>query len=586
MPALKLGAMSVLEAEQVLLDMLKKKAELERRIPEVASFINANRPINQLPVEILVTIFDLVHGGLPYMMCIISSPLPPGPKLWWLVHVVPEIRADVLKFVLSKSGNCPVDVILEGLEDAKTPTETLLDHSSRIATLHIQDVSRTQADILSKLVHQHMPTLTELRIWLDPWKTNLIGEVVSEAEVFMLDIHTNSHPKLSTLSLRAVGLDGLDNGAVPCLTELELRDIITPDCAINDFMRFLQSCPALKSLTLVRFRPHEPEFDVLSDPNDFEALPIVTFTSTLRALFVEDLDVYAARLLTAFSVPVSTHVTVIKLVDLVDSDELRTAAEVLNQPFYSCLPADRSKLPIFQRICRAYISQDSVDRSLYFVASADEHTGRVSIGVKDSSKSSSPRRNLPLEVATLLAQSPLTDLCIDHLRDIGPPREQDRWSRALEPLTEIRKLAVFASDRHGQRVALNVQNSLAPVMNARAADGTPLCPHLEELALSYVPSSENELQFPKALDSALRERETALGHGIKLLYIELVAPSPYNSLEGGRISRRTQEVIENNIRAVLSDRADAVQCSYDRRDQELEQESAVLGLQFNMYGEI
>ena len=240
MPALKLGAMSVLEAEQVLLDMLKKKAELERRIPEVASFINANRPINRLPVEILVTIFDLVHSGLPYMLCIARENFPreppwypmiavcrlwrdivsSTPKLWWLVHVVPEISAEVLKSVLCKSGNCPIDVIMEGIEDDDSPTETMMDHSSRIATLHIQDVDRTQADALLGLVHQHMPTLTELRIWLDPWTTDLDGEGESEAEVFMLDIQANNHPKLSTLSLRGVGLDCLDDGSVPFLTEL------------------------------------------------------------------------------------------------------------------------------------------------------------------------------------------------------------------------------------------------------------------------------------------------------------------------------------------------------------------------------
>ena len=580
----------MLEAEQVLLDMLKKKAELERRIPEVASFINANRPINRLPVEILVTIFDLVHSGLPYMLCIARENFPreppwypmiavcrlwrdivsSTPKLWWLVHVVPEISAEVLKSVLCKSGNCPIDVIMEGLEDDDSPTETLMDHSSRIATLHIQDVDRTQADALLGLVHQHMPTLTELRIWLDPWTTDLDGEGESEAEVFMLDIQANNHPKLSTLSLRGVGLDCLDNGSVPFLTELELRDIITPDCAIADFMRFLQSCPALESLTLVRFRPHEPEFDVFSDPSDLEALPLVTFTSMLHALVIEDIDVYAARLLTAFSVPMSTHVTIIKLVDLDDSDELRTAGEVLNQPFYSCLPADRSRLPIFERICRAYISQHRVDRPLYFTATADEHAGRVSIGVKDMNDSGGLRRNLPLEVATLLAQSPLTDLCVDHLRDVGPPiGGQDGWIRALEQLTELRKLAVFASDRQG--LALDVQNSLAPAMNARAADGTPLCPHLEEVALSYIPSSEDDLQFPKVLNIALRGRETALGHRLKSLYIKLVVPYNLPGLGGNAAySRGTQEHVENKVRAIIADRADVVQCSYKRRDRELE----------------
>ncbi len=275
----------------------------------------------------------------------------------------------------------------------------------------------------------------KLQIWFDP--EDEADE--DEDEAFMFELKPDHLPRLSELSLRGVGLQGplpWNTDWPILLTRLELRDSTSPDCNIAELMFLLQKCHNLEDLTLVKFRPWDPDFDVFTDPTTLDELPIVEFTPKLQRLVVEDLVAYTARLLSGFSVPVSTNVFVIKLVD--DLPAQRTFGELSEALFSSCLPTDRSGFPILQQLDRVHV----LDCWVYAVARAGQTT--FAIGVKDPPRVRASC-GLLRGLRSFQQDSPLVELCIDEFCERVCDGEGES---ALHPFPQLKKLAVFVHGDH------------------------------------------------------------------------------------------------------------------------------------------
>ncbi|KAI0750375.1 hypothetical protein C8Q74DRAFT_1373976 [Fomes fomentarius] len=506
-------------AEMDLDEMLKQRKDLDRRILAKARVVNSFRPINRLPVELLVKTFCLVHDrpDYNYILDHRTQPIeydPPWypmvavchhwrmivlgtPMLWWLVH--PQTTFGEFTTVLSRSGNRSIDVILEKINKIELLTDALVPHLSRITTLHIRDTNNDEADEFLDFVHKAFPALYKLQMWFDPEdevdkEDEEAEEDDDESEVFMFELKPNHLPRLSELSLRGVGLQGplpWDTDWPLLLTRLELRDSTSPDCNIAEFMFLLQKCQNLEDLTLVRFRPWDQDFDVFADPATLDELPLVEFTPKLQRLVVEDLEAYTARLLSGFSVPVSTNVFIIKLV--VHPHAQRTFGELCKVLFSSCLPTDRSGFPILQQLDRVHVHQSS--SSVYAVARAGQTT--FAIGVKDP---------------------PCAGASCGLLRGLRSFLQDSPWWIFLK------KLSVFVYGDHyaarGERD--RILNALKIAYGGGGGDTatTLLCPNLEELHLNVPPTKK--MDAINALRKALVARQSqSAAKRLKSLYVEL-----------------------------------------------------------------
>ncbi|KAI0704659.1 hypothetical protein C8Q76DRAFT_801572 [Earliella scabrosa] len=577
------GFVSVMDAWKALSNMTKQKNELEQRILHTASFINAHTLINRLPTEILVEIFFLTHPrcspqlyidtesssntrDLPWYpmvaVCRYWRSIVHGtPRLWWLVHVTNTTTLDAVEHTLSMSGTQSVDVIIEDCDDIKDFMDELLRRRPRINLLHVQNVPCHQGEYIETFVHKPLPALRTLQLWFDPtlFEFDVEDDRFANAQVF--DQGQYHLPQLSKLSLRGVGLQGPLPGlgdSVPSLTRLELRDSISPDCNIFEFMEFLKLFPELESLTLARFRPWDDGFDdMLVDLDSLGPLPIVTFTPKLQRLHLEDIDLCVARMLSGFAVPVSTTVTIVKLVSPNDAMEPRTLHQILAQPLDSCLPTNKTGLPIVGQITGARIAWFKT--SVQFVAATGKAT--ISIGMKNALLAARDAdQDIPHAVTRLLAQSPLVNLCIDGLGRSKFSIEQ--WSLVFKQLPRLRTLAVFTNHR-----ANRSRNNVKAFLDALALtqpDGTPLCPNLEELYINN-PSLENDAVFASVLKARLQRRSARL----RSLYYEL-DPAPVSNQR----SPPSLEFVHaaEAIRATLEGCAEVVHCSYERCERLLEDE--------------
>lgn len=458
-------------------------------------------------------------------------------------------RVRRLKTILSRSGNQPIEVVLDKLKDVDLFTDALNTHLSRISTLLIRDTVRDEAQAVSRLVHKTFPTLRRLHVWFDPQSRR------GHSELFLLKSKVERLPQLVELSLRGVGLQGLlDCGSSirSSLSRLELRDSTSPGCHIRDLMWFLQRCSSLESLTLARYRPYDPDFHVLADLTTINPLPVVEFTPKLRQLVVEDLDVYTARLLSAFSVPVSTNVTVIKLISPDDVDEVRFS-NLVDESFDTCLPPDRSRLPILNHLVRARISQSG--SSIYAVAHSGEST--FSIGVK--SLTVLPiSHDLLFGLGSFLDQSPVVELCIDGIRNLSHSGFED-WCTVLEQVSQLKKLTVFVDTRPSTTgMDVDMLGGLWDALSVEVDDDdTPICPDLQELSLNGLGDDGGGVSTLR--DALLARAGDKSSKQLKSLYVEL---GEAKTLITPSRSPEDLQAIEEAARIALRPCADVVQCSH------------------------
>ncbi len=337
---------------------------------------------------------------------------------------------------------------------------------------------------------------------------------------------------------------------------------------MHDLMWFLQQCSSLESLTLARFRPFDPDFHVLADLTTINPLPVVEFTPKLRQLVVEDLDVYTARLLSAFSVPVPTNVTVIKLISPDDIDEV-WFSNLVDESFDTCLPPDRSRLPILNHLVRARISQSG--SSIYAVAHSGEST--FSIGVK--SLTVLPiSHDLLFGLGSFLDQSPVVELCIDGIRNLSHSGFED-WCTVLEQVSRLKKLTVFV-DTRPSTTGMDMLDGLWDALSVEVDDDdTPICPDLEELLTNGLDEDGWRLRKIIALkasfdlglsggvstlrDALLARAGDKSSKQLKSLYVELCEAK---TLITPSRSPEDLQALEEAARIALQPCADVVQCSH------------------------
>ncbi len=577
---------SVADTENALSNMLRQWSGLDQRMSETSRLVNASRPVNRLPVELLVTIFRYIHGDPPkhrYDVCFTGymkrkAPWYPmlavcrywytivcaTPMLWRLVRIFPETKTELMELVLSRSKELPIEVDIYFPPKVAPFTQVLLRHCSRMSSFHAQDVSRSQASHIYHLVRQPMPILRTLSMWFDPVLASQTADdddianlgIVQEKEVFVLKLSVESYPELRELSLRGVGLRGLlpsgvYGGSPPNLTHIELRDSTSPYCTIVEFVRFLGDCRRLQFLTIVRFRPSDEGFNTQVDINALDSLPVVALAPTLRRLVLEDIDMYIARLLSGLTVPASTDIRLTKLINMHDGEELRFPEDLVEEGFLTVLPEDKSGLPLFTRLTSvylclsvhaAYLLTHAGDRTMAIAIEGDpESVSELHPNFQDDMEEIAAANDSIIEL-TIMADSDLKAWSTD-LRTILPS------------LPRLKTLSVFSICPPPGARAASLEERLMDALGEPSVSDA--CAALEELNLNCVRPRKDRALIKKL--KALLRRRNSQGMRLRHLRIEL----------GGRghnenLSDEEQKAREARFLVTLGPLVDVVECAHDR----------------------
>ncbi|KAI0708716.1 hypothetical protein C8T65DRAFT_649815 [Cerioporus squamosus] len=572
---------AISDAEQALAQ------NLDKRITETSTMINASRPVNRLPTELLITIFRYVHGSPPknqysavfvgyrqrhlpwYPMIAVCrhwhSIVCATPMLWWLVRVLPETRMEHVELVLSRSKELPIEVDIYFPHNVAPYMEVLLRHRPRLASFHVQDLRRSQASHVDKFIQHPMPGLHTLNMWLNPVLDPMDDDdddedetpaVVEEEEEFMLQLSLDSYPELRELSLRGVGLQGpLPRGpyglSPPRLTHIELRDSISPHCNIVEFVRFLGDCHHLQTITLVRFRPFEEDFDTLVDLDTLDPLPVVALAPTLRRLVVEDIDKYVARLLSGLTVPASTDVRLTKLINMRDGDELRFVSDLVKEGFLTVLPEDKSGLPLFNRLTSVYLCLSV--HVAYLLAHAGERTMALAIEA-DPESVSTVLPNFTDDMEELAAANDsITELTLMNDGDLKI------WSsdlrRMLSCLPKLKTLSAFSVLPPSYEARPSLEINLVEAIGE--PDISDACAALEELNFNCVKPSNDEAVIANM--EALLLRRNSQGMRLRHLRIELAGRGHTVNLSDEERTAREARYLES-----LRPLVDVVECAHDK----------------------
>ncbi|KAI0704657.1 hypothetical protein C8Q76DRAFT_787379 [Earliella scabrosa] len=385
----------------------------------------------------------------------------------------------------------------------------------------------------------------------------------SSGDSAMKIVHTISTETAgdSTQDPRGIGfLASVDTGSIDpllppvgisSLVRLTLRQARTASISLHDFVAFMRGCSRLEDIPLSFFRPNQPGILDALPPDSLSLLQPVHLPSTLRTLIIEELDVFAARLLCALRIPSTANVTVATLLDPRQMGEVRDADELSLIPIHSCLPPDNSGFSILPRITRLRIKTEY--DSCTVVGRAGEH--RFCLATLADFPEPGPIAPDPTDtLITVFRSSPLTELRLINLdaRQVAV----DNWIAALRQFLRLHRLTAtmnwWSFPNHSR---LTILRALRTPM----VDGSMLCPQLAVLDLN----SPEPLKDRRAIEEMVRCLRTRKikGFGIRTVSVGLGETAISDSDDEAGHTRKDFPPMENRqetYRAALRPYADEV----------------------------
>ena len=465
-------------------------SDLRMQLLSVSALLNSRRPINGLPPEILLIIFQNVRDlspasehdlrpSAPRWYCILGvcrywrTLALNTPVLWTTLSVGPSVLPSTFNFLLDNSRQLPICVELLGSTLNTANLNQLAGNMARLKQLSLRKLSYkwSHLRVLSKFIEARtFPSLESFCVSFDTH---------DREESLTLSISPMRYPGLQTLALDGVDFAG-SLTPIPTLVTLSLCNLFSSSITKDHLMEFLRGCSRLEELSLSCFRPRDAGLASDRPLQDLPALPPVHFPPSFRVLIIEDIDTFVGRLLTAFHLPPTADVNLGKVVNADDIDEFRAVGVLWRSPMHSCLPPDTSGLPLLKRADRLRI--DTMSDHSELVAMAGQRMFSLVMANPDLTGRLDGYQLNPDPTATLITcfcDSPLTEL---RLLNVGHRRvSTGTWARALRPFVNLHTLIVLVS---WASIPNGCSRRLLRALGAALDDGTMLCPQLSVLAVS------------------------------------------------------------------------------------------------------
>ena len=504
--------LSVESLETTISDLNHQIDHLRTRLLSASALLNYQRPINRLPPEVLLTIFQKVQdlctesgyhsrsdprwyrvlGVCRYWHALAST----APLLWTSLSVGYNILPSTFKFFLDCSRQLPISVELSEPKLIAGNLNQLASSTDRLKALSLRRLSyetpKTRALANFLCAPPKFPALETLHVRFRTLRRSSSGDTRA---AFTTSFSAERFPRLHNLTLESIDLAN-SLMPLPLLISISLSDVPSASVKMLGFIEFLRSCVQLERLTLSCFRPREHGLAVDTLLQHLPPLPTVHFPSSFQTLILEDIDTFAARLLSAFSIPPSADVNIGKVVDPDDVDETRAEADLTRSPMHTCLPPETSGLPVLKLVDRLRIH--TMNHCAELIAMAGQRI--FSIVALNPIRPGFAPDPIPTLVVTF-RDCPLTELRLIGLgyRSITATG----WMVALQFFTRLHTLVALVS---WESLPNRCLHNLLQALGSALGDGTMVAPQLSVLVVSC-PEPLRDEDSLKDITHCLRARE-------------------------------------------------------------------------------
>ncbi|KAI0643456.1 hypothetical protein C8Q79DRAFT_181126 [Trametes meyenii] len=464
-------------------------------------------PVNTLPVELLVEIFQWVQRPSPpwdmWQMLFFNLPrwhqvLPAVcshwrnvaygcPALWSNIEAgLERCGLPLLKAFLARSSPLPLDVRLDLPHDASPYLEALRPHIARFRSFIIDRVLPENGELLRSLFDAPMPLLENITIYCSQDDLNGLEEVENTSqddmdiydEVFQLPVDPRRFPRLTSLSMTTCGLKP-GSIALPNVRRLNLEDCAWMALRMSDFLVFVAACDRLEELRLSRYR------DMLGHA---QPLTPIMLPATMRKLTIEDSPPFIQRILRSIKVVPTTNLDIKIVIDPRDPVEFRPLEEMLHDQLSIVFPEDKLHLDILRRVDTIRIDL-SVRRyhECRLVGRAGDQTITITAAMRGEDVWQTPTPDITRDLVDLFRFAHLVELTITGFAERSFSKEG--WMAALGCFPFLQRLAFVG---HISYPAIDPRKDFLLALGTPQDNGSERCPVLQHLALnSQDPERDN-----------------------------------------------------------------------------------------------
>ncbi|RPD52398.1 hypothetical protein L227DRAFT_617846 [Lentinus tigrinus ALCF2SS1-6] len=432
---------------------------------------NASVPVNRLPPEILLEIFQVLQAitedvhdvwmvpssyvfwpRLSHVCRAWRDVICNSAQLWRDIHVKGDLQW--VELCLSRSREAPLHIFFHSGATLPDACDILSNHRHRIKTVVVFDTAPDTVSCLTQFFQPSMPMLEEFS--LDAFNTFSDATCFSDSDIFPL------LPALHTLRLGYAHIDWTSNAARK-LRVLHLRDWTPPDdhlLSLHEFLSALQEFQALEDLNMDFAFPFETyNADGVRDVTG----PIVTLPNIRSLYFLcpsheepSSPDIY--HLLAHLRVPVSAKLHVYSQTQ----DHVTSSGE---GGYLDTIPQDTDCLPILKSATTAQLWKQGFDC----------HCGEGQLGVDlepmgDETQrwAYTPERAVD-DFCTLFAKSPLVELAVRDMR-----YTEESWAQLFRTFPSLSVLKVKnESPGSDDDVEDGLLAALTPTAPDQATDSDP-----------------------------------------------------------------------------------------------------------------
>ncbi|KAI0770102.1 hypothetical protein C8Q74DRAFT_873436 [Fomes fomentarius] len=319
--------------------LIARKRELQQEILSVNALLNADVPINRIPLELLGEIFLCVQSvfALPGTWFTILTVCrhwfivaATTPRLWCDLYA--RDKLDLLKTGLLRSKSCPVSVFVYYPNHVPAVADLIIPHAHHIGDLTIWVSYREDGPRLASLMHRYPMPMLKLFF-------ARVAKTIFDPSEEVIEFLPERFPRLRTLHL-----DGIytppSSRIFGQLTTLELSGWlgIIPMLTFDDLSRIIRSCINLEQLSIkdLLVRVDRPASHIA--PHDRVTL------ANLRTLQIDTQTEVIRHILNVIVIPPTACVVINRQIHS-DTPEIE-----LLQGIRAVLPNDRTSLPILSRI--------------------------------------------------------------------------------------------------------------------------------------------------------------------------------------------------------------------------------------------
>ncbi|KAH9895591.1 hypothetical protein C8Q73DRAFT_688591 [Cubamyces lactineus] len=469
-------------------EIVEQQMALAHELVSISRALNASRPINKLPVELLVKIFYCLqmHNGIyneswysVAAVCKLWHDVAQGcMSLRRRITVGPRFGFRLVNLFLARPG------VLEAGFKGYLPMihESNAEHvesvRDRVMCVKYASDKRVEGCYHERALRhiEKFAMLTEVLVVLgkgyklfnehedddghiedrvsdsdDPdelhQKQGVPGYQGHFAATLELAVDSAMFPNLQYLTLFTAALD-TSSVSLPALRKLHLHDCTRMSMSLPTFLTFISQCQSLEILVMTLFRPKDDHLPTcLPEAAPLEITPLlpVALPGSLRMVAIEDIAPWTARILEGMSLPERTNLLV-NMTGTLDhqNDWKREWAGYLQ--LHSALPPRRSHIEVlrFADTIRIHVDKDR-HTSYRIVArsSWDKRKGTLALlwGHKWGS-SKYCESNFLSDLTNIFCEATIVCLTIVIRGRISLSLDKVKWTIALKALPALKSLAV------------------------------------------------------------------------------------------------------------------------------------------------